>query len=130
MSAEHEKMIAALKEHVLPVLRARGFKGSFPHFRRVTANGIHLLTFQFDKSGGGFVVEAASCPIDGVTMQWGEQIPPAKVTANHLGKRLRLGTSSDQSDHWFRYERRAMLSFSDPYARAAREVLPYLGSQA
>jgi len=32
MSAEREKMIQTLKEHVVPVLKARGFKGSFPHF--------------------------------------------------------------------------------------------------
>jgi hypothetical protein len=130
MSAEREKMISALKEHVLPALKARGFKGSFPHFRRATATGIHLLTFQFDKWGGGFVVEIASCPTDGVTMHWGEQIPPAKVTAHHVSRRLRLGASSDQSDHWFRYDKRGFLSFGDPYERAAREVLRYLDSQA
>ena len=130
MSAERETMIAAIKVHVVPVLKARGFKGSFPHFRRATANGIHLLTFQFDKWGGGFVVEVASCPADGVTMHRGEQIPPAKVTAHHVNQRLRLGASGDQSDHWFRYDRRGLVLFGDPYERAAREVLPYLDTQA
>jgi hypothetical protein len=130
MSADREKMITTLKQHVVPVLKARGFKGSFPHFRRITDTGIHLLTFQFDKWGGGFVVEVASCPSEGVTMNWGEQIPPAKVTAQHVSRRLRLGASGEQTDHWFRYDRGGLLSFSDPYERAAREVLPYLDSQA
>jgi hypothetical protein len=65
MSAERDQMIATLKEYVLPVLKARGYKGSFPHFRRPTDFAIHLLNFQFDKWGGGFVVEIASCPVEG-----------------------------------------------------------------
>lgn len=130
MSAERDKMVAALKEHVVSVLKRRGFKGSFPHFRRPTDTAIHLLTFQFDKWGGGFVVEIASCSVDGVTMHWGERVPPAKVTAQHVNLRLRLGATNEQSDHWFRYDRQPVLSFSDPYERAAREVLPHLDGQA
>ncbi len=114
----------------MPVLKARGFKGSFPHFRRPTDTAIHLLTFQFDKWGGGFVVEIASCPAEGVTMHWGEPISPSKVTTQHVSRRLRLGSSGEQSDHWFRYDQRGLLSFGDPYERAARKVLPYLDSQA
>jgi hypothetical protein len=130
MSAEHEKMIEKLKEHVVPVLKARGFKGSFPHFRRITDTGIHLLTFQFDKWGGGFAVEIAACPPQGVTMHWGKQIPPTKVTSQHVSRRQRLGTSDDKTDHWFRYDKRGLLSFNDPYERTAREVLPYIDGQA
>ena len=130
MSADREKMIATLKEQVVPVLKVRGFRGLFPHFRRITDTGIHLLTFQFDKWGGGFVVEVASCSPEGVTMHWGDQIPPAKVTAQPVTRRLRLGSSGEQTDHWFRYDRQGLLSFGDPFEKAARELLPYLDSQA
>lgn len=123
-------MIEALKEYVVPVLKARGFKGSFPHFRRITDTGIRLLTFQFDKLGGGFVVEVAACPAEGVTMHWGKQILPTKVTAQHITQRLRLGASDNQTDHWFRYDNKGLLSLGDPYKRAAQEVLPYLDNQA
>ncbi|MEX2174453.1 MAG: DUF4304 domain-containing protein [Pirellulaceae bacterium] len=34
-----------------------GFRGSFPHFRRVGGRRIDLLTFQFSMFGGQFVVE-------------------------------------------------------------------------
>jgi hypothetical protein len=129
MPAEREKMIATLKEKVIPVLKVRGFKGSFPHFRRITEAGVHLLTFQFDKWGGGFVVEIASCPAAGVTMPWGKHIPPEKVTAQNVNSRFRLGASDKGSDHWFRYDR-ANLSFGDPYQQAASEVLSYLEAQA
>jgi len=126
MSAEREKMIETLKEHVVPVLKARGFKGSFPHFRRITDTGIHLLTFQFDKWGGGFTFEIASCPPDGVTMHWGEHVPPTKVRAwdVHPDRRPRLGPQ--KSDKWFRFDKRGLFSTADPYERAAVEALPYL----
>src|SRR5687767_1809037 len=132
MSADREKMIAALKECVVPVLKARGFKGSFPHFRRPTDTAIHLLTFQFDKWGGAFAVEIASCPPEGLTTHWGEHIPPGKVTAHHMNPRLRLrlGSSGEHGDHWFRYDRRNWLSLTDPYQKAVQDLLPLLDNQA
>lgn len=130
MSADRERMIATLQARVVPVLRERGFRGSFPHFRRLTDTGLHLLTFQFDKWGGGFVVEVAWCPAEGVLGQGGAQIPPGEVTTRHVSRRLRLGAADEESDHWFRYDRRGWLSWGDPYAKAAREVLPFLDGQA
>lgn len=105
MSDERTRMVEALAEHVVPVLRERGFKGSIPHFRRQAERGIHLLAFQFDRWGGGFVVEIAACPLGGITTPWGEHIPPTKVRAGDVSpptRRLRLGASDSQSDHWFR----------------------------
>jgi hypothetical protein len=64
MSEATKKMRKALQVIVVPVLRERGFTGSFPHFRRRRQKGIDLLTFQFDKYGGGFVVEIAVCEVD------------------------------------------------------------------
>ena len=46
MATESRKnMEQALKEFFVPELRALGFKGSFPHFRRIAENSIDLLTF-------------------------------------------------------------------------------------
>jgi len=39
MSAEREKMIATLKEHVVPVLKSRGFKGLRRHRRTNNITG-------------------------------------------------------------------------------------------
>jgi hypothetical protein len=102
-----EEMIAALKSIVVPALRHRGFKGSFPHFRRLGAKQIDLITFQFDKWGGGFVVEISKCGTDGVTMPWGENIPPRKVTAHDMNPRdrLRLGCEGPSTENWYRYDR-------------------------
>src|SRR5262245_51361703 len=92
---------AALQEMVIPDLRRRGFKGSFPHFRRIHDSRIDLLTFQFYSSGGSFVVEIAQCGPTGVS-RW-THVPPNKVTAWDVTNRLRLGTdrAAGKSDHWF-----------------------------
>ena len=100
-------MIVVLKGKVVPILREKGFGGSFPHFRRIRGGQIDLMSFQFDKWGGGFVVEISKCGPEGVTMSWGEKIPPKKVTAQHLNpnERLRLGCEGPSTDNWFRYDR-------------------------
>jgi len=106
MSSQDE-MLAALKAHLLPVLRDHGFKGSLPHLRRARENRIDLLTIQFDKWGGGFVIEIARCGSEGITTHWGKEIPPGKVTAHdvHPDQRHRLGSPKPGVDgRWFRYD--------------------------
>jgi hypothetical protein len=112
----------ALKAIVLPVLRERGFKGSFPHFRRPRSDRIDLLTFQFDKWGGGFVMEMARCGPEGVTLHWGERVPPSKVRAWDVSatQRPRLGPrGAPGTDEWFRFDDGA-------YVAAATQVLDAL----
>ncbi|MGG1679630.1 DUF4304 domain-containing protein [Neobacillus sp. NRS-1170] len=58
-----------------------------------------LLTFQFDRYGGGFVIEVAVCPSDGITTHWGKIVPQNKVTAHDLNNRPRLN-----GGEWFRYD--------------------------
>lgn len=104
-SNERTMMDNAYKKVIIPFLRQEGFKGSLPHFRRMNEKNIDLITFQFNKWGGSFVVELAICPIQGVTMDWGEQIPPNKVTAYDIDKRFRLGAKSEDEDGiWFNFE--------------------------
>jgi len=126
MSYERDRVIETLKEYVVPILRECGFKGSFPHFRRPTERAIHLLTFQFDRWGGGFTVEIARCPTDGVTMYWGEHVPPIKVRAWDVQTDCRPRLGPEKTDKWFRFDKRGFFSTGDPYERAALELLPYL----
>ncbi len=100
-------MDAALKQLVVPDLRAAGFKGSFPHFRRLTTDRIDLLTFGFDKDGGGFYIEIAQCTPEGFTNSWGKHIEPSKVTAWDISKlrpRLTPGMKPNE-DKWFRFDK-------------------------
>jgi hypothetical protein len=107
MSNERKAMDEALKGQVVPYLRAMGFKGSMPHFRRVVLGGLDVLTFQFDRYGGGFVIEVARCAQEGFVTAWGKEIPADKVTAWDLPSSWRhriqpqVGGSTDS---WFRFE--------------------------
>jgi hypothetical protein len=101
-----EEMNAALNAYYVPALRQRGFKGSLPHLRRRREGRIDLVTIQFDRHGGGFVVEIAGCDSAGVDTHWGKHIPASKVTAHdiHPSERHRLGNSGQNADHWFRFD--------------------------
>ncbi|QCR33478.1 DUF4304 domain-containing protein [Lysinibacillus sp. SGAir0095] len=105
-SNEREMMNNALKKVAVPFLREQGFKGTLPHFRRKNETNIDLITFQFDRWGGSFVVELATCSVEGVTTYWGEQILPNKVTAHDVNERFRLGAKSkDEDGIWFSFEK-------------------------
>ncbi len=130
MSEDRSRMIQSLQARVVPELRRRGFAGSFPHFRRSAGAAIHLLTFQFDKWGGGFVAELAVCPRKGVLLSTGEQIPPEKVTAHSVSRRLRLGAAAEGRDHWFRYDGLLRRFMARRYDRVAQRVLFLLDEQA
>ena len=124
-------MIKALNIIIVPLLRARHFKGSFPHFRRIKETQIDLLTFQFDRNGGGFVIEISKCPPDGITTAWGEDIPGTKVTAwdTHPNDRLRLQPGHDgTTKDWFRFDQRPifLLFEKNMYERVAKSVIPFI----
>jgi hypothetical protein len=107
MNDRREEMDAELKSTIVPVLRQSGFKGSFPHFRRPSQTAIDLLTFQFDRNGGGFVIEIAQCTSDGVTTPWGQHISGTKVRALdlHPDRRYRIQPRAGGGvDAWFRFD--------------------------
>lgn len=117
-------MQSALKRIVVPRLRALAFKGSFPHFRRTAENHIDPLTFQFDRHGGGFVIEVSSCPKEGIVTPWGQAISLQRLTAwdMHPDKRHRIKPSNGSgTDSWFRYE-------GEKYESCANQVLEHLPS--
>lgn len=125
-SIERKTMENALKKVVIPVLREQDFKGSLPHFRRKNEKNIDLITFQFNRWGSSFVVEVATCPIEGVTMYWGEHIPSNKVTAHHLNNRFRLGAKSKDGDGiWFDFEK---AKTEEEFEKVASNVLDLLNT--
>jgi hypothetical protein len=79
-------MRRALKEIVVPELRARGFRGSLPHMYRIQPNRIDLLSFQFSQFGPDLYIEVGSCPPSGAPAEIG------KVRIHHAGLfRRRIG---------------------------------------
>jgi hypothetical protein len=129
MATSREFMVKALRKTVVPQLRAMGFRGSFPHFRRSGSQQIDLLTFQFDKWGGGFVVEIAKCPVEGVIHPWGIIAGPTRVKVwdVHPGDRLRLQPRLGSSTgDWFRYDQQVRSEEDSELEDIARQVIPYL----
>lgn len=118
---QRHKIDVALKEITIPYLRKKGFKGSFPHFRRQQPDGINLLTFQYNLYDAKLVVEIANCPAEGITTSWGKEIPKNKVTAHDMGYRLRLGSEKHGADYWFDYGKKSL--FSDIYKKIAKEII-------
>jgi hypothetical protein len=87
-------MRSALKDVVVPALRERGFRGSFPHYARIREHRIDLLSFQFSQFGPNLYIEIGSCPAAGAEQADGTRIPPAKVRTYHAGLyRRRIGPS-------------------------------------
>jgi hypothetical protein len=83
-----------LKDEVAPTLRARGFKGTFPHFTRAGTTRLDLLTFQFSQFGPSLYIEIASCDPEGLTATDGAiLVPKGKVRTYDLGlgRRCRIG---------------------------------------
>jgi hypothetical protein len=125
MVADRQQMTDRLKEQIVPHLRDRGFKGSFPHFRRIGQSKTDLLMFQFDKWGGGFVIEIGEGPVDELVQHWGERIPAAKLTVPvlSLANRGRLvADSTAETETWFRFDANTKAAFD----AAAQDVLRLL----
>src|ERR1035437_1976934 len=101
MHPARKKMELAIKSIVIPKLREMKFKGTMPNFRRTLESHADLLTFQFNLSGGSFVVELAVCTQEDIAAHWRADLSLKKVTAHDLNQRRRLGSVSPGSDHWF-----------------------------
>lgn len=103
------QMESALKQIVVSELRSRGFTGSFPHLRRIRDTAVDLLTFQFDRNGGGFLIEIAQSKPEGFTTYWGKHIPTQKLTAwdLHPNDRKRIQPENGAgTESWFRFDGR------------------------
>lgn len=114
-------MISELRTVVLPHLRAAEFKGTFPHFRRLRESKIDLLSFQFDKYGGGFYIEISQCDRSGYINRRRQHIPASQqLRCWDIDERLRLQPGKRQSRwSWFRYE-------NNDFHSVAESVLPHL----
>lgn len=126
MNRDRDLMNSALKDLVIPELRERGFKGSLPHFRRRKEKTIHLLSFQFDRHGGGFIIEIARAPNQPFKTSWGEIIKENKITAHDLDNRLRIHPKgilvNSPTEDWFRFDGKSFFH-KNIFKKVAMQVL-------
>ncbi|MEY4875870.1 MAG: hypothetical protein RL708_1019 [Bacteroidota bacterium] len=128
-NSSKEEMVKHLKKLVVPHLRQIDFTGSFPHFRRLTSDRVNFLTFQFDRHGGGFVIEIANAKNETFKRYGGIEIEPNKLNAHALTKRKRIQANmKDESttDSWFRYDKKYLLGFGNIYLKVCKDVLSKL----
>lgn len=111
---------------VVPVLRQKGFTGQSPHFRRITAARIDLLSVFFDPHHHGFVFKFGRCGPEGPVARNGKRIAPDKATVDHLMLAQLAWISPDaqakDAAFWFRFEPGNEQSMQE----AARNAVPYL----
>src|SRR5438045_8951024 len=104
---DRKAMILELKRIVQPHLRSIELSGALPHFRKIGQETIDLVSVQFDRNGGGFVIEIARCPSEGIITYWGEHILPNKTKAFDVHpkfrKRIQPRTGGG-TDSWFRFD--------------------------
>ena len=117
------KMDQAIKEIVIPFLRQKEFKGSYPHFRREKDANLNLLTFQFSFYASKFVVEISNCPINNFETSWGKIIKSADCRVHYMGNRLRLGSKKHNRDYWFEFENETVSG--NIYHKRANEIIEY-----
>jgi hypothetical protein len=129
-SSNRDEMIKNLNEIVVPALRQLGFKGSFPHFRRLTTDRINLLTFQFDRYGGGFCIEIANVKNEPFKIS-AQLIEQNRLTCHMVGKRMRIQSimhenGDSPTEDWFRYDKKHLFDFGDIYKNICKVVLSKL----
>ena len=100
MTDHRTRMMAAFKSRFVPALRERGFVGAFPHFRRPRPERLDLLTVQFNKYGGSFVVELGRCGPEGLTEGPWQDLPVEKINVGHLFHERRRLTPRDLHKGW------------------------------
>lgn len=100
---EHRRlMMEAFKGRFVPALRERGFRGSFPHFRRRSQARADYLAVQFSSSGGRFVLEIGSTGPDGVDDGPWKDLPVEEIGPMHCVNRRRLHPRGEGlDDNWW-----------------------------
>jgi hypothetical protein len=93
MNDRRQAIDASLKINTVPLLRERGFKGSFPHFYREIDGHVDLLMFQFRLDGSSFVVEISYADPDRKNIYFRPEAATSKLQVSAATKRYRLGSA-------------------------------------
>ena len=102
-------MRKSLKRHLIPELARIGFSGGALHFQRLEPETQDLLSLQYWKYGGEFILEFARRPRGPFATSWGPIVPENKLDVAYINPldRARLqqaGKSAGQHMRGFTYE--------------------------
>jgi hypothetical protein len=96
-------MEAELKDKCIPVLRALGFRGSFPDLYREQDGFVSLINFQFFSSGGSFCVNLSFADRDRRNVGIHKDVEVKKLRVSRARESVRLGAPELIGDHWFSF---------------------------
>lgn len=104
-----DDVIKTIKSKIVPELRNSGFKGTYPHFKRIDdeSGKVDFLSFQFNKWGGSFIIElAVAYPCKGKTGNYYslERQTPECLNKSDIGftkERIRI---EPKKGKWFEYD--------------------------
>ena len=104
MSREGDLMRKALKKILLPELARIGFIGTSSNFQRRSAENLDLLSIQYWKYGGQFILEFARSKRGVLNTSWGEVVEEENIGVAHISplQRARLQQSLEASEELFR----------------------------
>jgi hypothetical protein len=83
-------MMAALKGSFVPMLRQKGFVGSFPHFQRRRDDRIDFVDVQVAREGGRFCLNIGQTGPEGLNDPAWPELTLAETTVGHLQHRSRV----------------------------------------
>lgn len=123
VSEHRAAMESALKDVLVPVLRAQGFRGSWPEWRRTVNNRVDLVQIQHLSSGGTFFVNIGQLPEGGFATGPFREKPVATLRLTQARARTRV-QPQPLTDGWTfaprLYEAEAALGPPEAYANIAR----------
>lgn len=106
---KRENINKAIKEIIIPFLRDKGFKGTFPNFSKKDNLEIYKLRFLFSQFGPQFTVEIAKGSSEN------------QISQISFFKSLRIGSIKNGGDYWYDYNNSN--STEDIYSFRANEVI-------
>jgi hypothetical protein len=125
-------MDGTLKTISVPLLRERGFKGTYPHFYRVIGSHVDLLMFQFRLDGSSFVVEISYADPDRNNVGFRPETPVKQLQVSATRKRCRLGAKgqSGVDGTWFPLDHGPLTTQATHFKRLALKVNELLLEEA
>ena len=103
MNIDRKQMELELKKHCVPLLKERGFKGSFPNMYRETEGFVSLINFQFFSSGGSFCINLSFSGPNRENVYFEKETKVKKLKVSQTSERVRLGSENLKGDNWFSF---------------------------
>ena len=122
-------MRKALRKQLVPALHSMGFTGTTSRFQRASAEWLDLLSIQYWKYGGQFILEFARRERGPLHTSWGETIPEEKLDVAYVdpAKRARLEQRGETAGEGFRgFQFREFGEDAERYQALASQVASLL----